>query len=177
MRPAPPVKHVAARTEQIILFRVSGQLFAVSSSSVKEVRAADSLTTSASEVSHPSLRKVKHVVRRGPKPLFIVSGALHFGLPPAPAALVFVLRHTQTALLIDGIEKMTTMTRLQALPQAFCHEERQWYRGLTALDQSVIPVIAPEGFLTREEIDLLDASLAPEEAPQDELSGEAGWTQ
>lgn len=177
MRPAPPAKHVTARTEQIILFRVSGLLFAVSSSSVKEVRAADSLTTSASEVSHPSLRKVKHVVRRGAKPLFIVSGALHFGLPPAPAALVFVLRNTQTALLIDGIEKMTTMTRLQALPQAFCHEERQWYRGLTALDQSVVPVVAPDGFLTPEEIELLDASLTPEETPQDESVSEAGWTQ
>jgi chemotaxis signal transduction protein len=177
MRPAPPAKHGTARTEQIILFRVSGQLFAVSSSSVKEVRAADSLTSTASEVSHPSLRKVKHVVRRGGKSLFIVSGALHFGLSPAPAALVFVLRHTQTALLIDGIEKMTTMTRLQALPQAFCHEERQWYRGLTALDQSVVPVVAPEGFLTSEEIDLLEASLTPEEAPQAESTGEAGWTQ
>lgn len=177
MSPAPPAKQGTARTEQIILFRVSGQLFAVSSSSVKEVRAADSLTTSASEVSHPSLRKVKSVVRRGNEPLFIVSGALHFGLPPAPAALVFVLRHTQTALLIDGIEKMTTMTRLQALPQAFCHEERQWYRGLTALDQSVVPVVAPEGILSPAEIELLEASLAPEEAPGDESTGEAGWTQ
>jgi chemotaxis signal transduction protein len=177
MRPTPPAKHATARTEQIILFRVSGQLFAVSSSSVKEVRAADSLTTSALEVSHPSLGKVKQVVRRGGKPLFIVSGALHFGLPPAPAALVFVLRNTQTALLIDGIEKMTTMTRLQALPQAFCHEERQWYRGLTALNQSVVPVVAPEGFLTPEEIEILDASLTLEEEPQDESTGEAGWTQ
>lgn len=173
MRPAPSAKHGTARTEQIILFRVSGQLLAVSSSSVKEVRAADSLTSMASEVSHPSLRKVKHVVQRGGKPLFIVSGALHFGLPAVPAALVFVLRHTQTALLIDGIEKMTTMTRLQALPQAFCHEERQWYRGLTALDQNVVPVIAPEGFLTPEDIELLEASLAPEA----ESTGEAGWTQ
>jgi chemotaxis signal transduction protein len=177
MRPAAPAKHGTARTEQIILFRVSGQLFAVSSSSVKEVRAADSLTSSASEVSHPSLRKVKNVVQRGGKLLFVVSGALHFGLPPAPAALVFVLRNTQTALLIDGIEKMTTMTRLQALPQAFCHEERQWYRGLTALDQSVVPVVAPEGFLSPEEIELLEASLAPEEEPQVESTGDAGWTQ
>jgi len=57
-----------------------------------------------------------------------------------------VLRKTRTALLIDGIEKMTTMTRLQALPLSFCHEERQWYRGLTALDQTVVPVVHPEGF-------------------------------
>jgi hypothetical protein len=61
--------------------------------------------------------------------------------------------------LIDGIEKMTTMTRLQALPLSFCHEERQWYRGLTALDQTVIPVVHPEGFLSPEELALLDAAL------------------
>src|SRR5690242_20184799 len=110
MRPAPPAKHGTGRSERIILFRVSGPLFGVSSSSVKEVRAADSLISVAGEVSHPTVRKVKKVVHRGGKPLFVVSGALHFGLPLAPAALVFVLRHTQTALLIDGIEKMTTMT-------------------------------------------------------------------
>ena len=85
-------------------------------------------------------------MRRGEHTLYVVNGALHFGLPPSPAALVFVLRRTRTALLVDGIEKMTTMTRLQALPQAFCNEERNWYRGLTALDQTVVPVVKPEGF-------------------------------
>jgi hypothetical protein len=61
---------------------------------------------------------------------------------------------------------MTTMTRLQALPQAFCHEEREWYRGLTTLDQSVVPVVKPEGFLTAQEIALLDASLLPNNADE-----------
>jgi hypothetical protein len=75
--------------------------------------------------------------------------------------------------LIDGIEKMTTMTRLQALPAAFCHEERVWYRGLTVLDQSVIPVVSPEGFLTTDELFLLDALVGrrgvPESAPASEM--------
>jgi hypothetical protein len=93
--------------------------------------------------------------------LFIVSGALHFDLPPSAGKLVFVLRKTRTALLVDGIEKMTAMTRLQSLPQSFCHEERQWYRGLTAIDQTVIPVVHPEGFLSPEELALLDASMPP----------------
>jgi hypothetical protein len=62
------------------------------------------------------------------------------------------------ALLIDGIEKMTTMTRLQALSGAFCHEERVWYRGLTVLDQNVIPVVNPQGFLTDQELLVLDAA-------------------
>lgn len=158
MRPAPESKASVARTEQIILFRVSGQLFAISSASVQEVRSVDSLAGGAMDIPNPCLRKVRHVIRRGDKSLFVVNGAVHFGLPVTPAALVFVLRRTKTALLIDGIEKMTTMTRLQALPLAFCHEERGWYRGLTALDQSVIPVVNPEGFLSQEELELLNAS-------------------
>ncbi len=81
------------------------------------------------------------------------------------------MRRTRTALLIDGIEKMTTMTRLQALPMAFCHEERDWYRGLTALDQAVVPVIKPEGFLTPDQLFSLDASLLPRE-PEDHSADE-----
>ena len=159
MRLAAPVKASPAKTEQIILFRVSGHLFAVSSASVQEVRSADSMSGAAIEISAPGMRKVRHVVRRGDRSLFIVNAAMHFGLHAAEGALVFVLRKTRTALLIDGIEKMTTMTRLQALPLSFCHEERKWYRGLTALDQSVLPVVRPEGFLSPEELALLDATL------------------
>jgi len=69
------------------------------------------------------------------------------------------------------------MTRLQALPKAFCHEERQWYRGLTSLDQSVVPVLAPEGFLTPEEMALLDAALQSEETPEAGADEEAERTQ
>jgi chemotaxis signal transduction protein len=177
MRPALPAKQPAARTEQIILFRVSGQLFAVSSASVQEVRSVDTLGGATTELSQPGLRKVRHVLRRGGKPVYVVNGAMHFGLPAAPAALIFVLRRTRTALLIDGIEKMTTMSRLQALPKAFCHEERQWYRGLTALEQSVVPVVAPEGFLSEAELALLDAALPQDEMSESGASEEAEWTQ
>src|SRR5258708_4829042 len=159
MRLAAPVKPSSAKTEQIILFRVSGQLFAISSASVQEVRSADSISGAATNISAPGIRKVRHVLRRGDRSLFIVNGAMHFGLHAAEGSLLFVLRKTRTALLIDGIEKMTSMTRLQALPLSFCHEERQWYRGLTALDQAVIPVVKPEGFLSPEELALLDAAL------------------
>src|ERR1700726_4606393 len=159
MRLPTQLKAAPVRTEQIILFRVSSQLFAVSSASVQEVRGVDTLSAIAKEVAHPDLPKVKHYVHRGENSLYVVNAAMHFGLRPAPPALVFVLRRTRTALLIDGIEKMTTMTRLQALPLAFCHEERVWYRGLTALDQAVVPVIKPDGFLSPEELTLLDAAL------------------
>lgn len=156
-----PSSRPTARAEQIILFRVSGQIFAVSSASVQEVRGIDSLTGAAQEIAHPDFPKVKYYFKRGDNSLYVVSAAMHFGLPPAPPALVFVLRRTRTALLIDGIEKMTSMTRLQALPLAFCHEERGWYRGVTALDQVVVPVVKPEGFLTPEDLFVLDAAMSP----------------
>jgi len=167
----PPGKLQAARTEQIILFRVSGQLLAVSSASVQEVRSVDSLSGAAIEINLPTLRKVRHVLRRGDKALYVINAAAHFGLPASSAALVFVLRKTRTALLVDGMEKMATMTRLQALPLAYCNEERQWYRGLTALDQNVIPVVNPEGFLTAEEFALLDTSLPPLESIEETATG------
>jgi chemotaxis signal transduction protein len=160
--PAPSKSH-PARTEQIILFRVSGHLFAVSSASVQEVRSVDTLAGAAKEIAQAGIRKVRHIVQRGEHTLYVVNGAMHFGLPPFAPALVFVLRHTRTALLVDGIEKMTTMTRLQALPQAFCHEERDWYRGVTAIDQTVVPVVKPEGFLTPDELFVLDSSQRPRE--------------
>ena len=164
MRLPIPAKAHPARTEQIILFRVSGQLFAISSASVQEVRSVDTLAGAAKEIAQAGLRKVRHIVQRGEHSLYVVNGAMHFGLPPFAPALVFVLRRTRTALLVDGIEKMTTMTRLQALPQAFCNDERDWYRGVTAIDQTVVPVVKPEGFLTPDELFLLDSSLEPKDS-------------
>jgi chemotaxis signal transduction protein len=161
MRAAAPAKPHAPRSEQIILFRVAGQVFAVSSGSVQEVRSVDSLAGVSTEVNQPAIRKVRQVLHRGDQSLYVVNTAAHFGLPASSAGLVFVLRKTRTALLVDAMDRMATMTRLQALPLAYCHEERQWYRGLTALDQIVIPVVNPEGFLTPEEFALLDASLLP----------------
>ena len=168
MRPVLPAKPQPLRSEQIILFRAGGQLFAISSASVQEVRSIDSVTSTGRVVSHPDIPKVQHFVQRGEASLYVVNAAMHFSLPAVAGSqvgtslsittpqLVFVLRGTRTALLVDGIERMASMTRLQALPQSFCHEEREWYRGLTALDQSVIPVIKPEGFLTADELFTLD---------------------
>lgn len=151
-------RSVQPRTEQIILFRVSGQMFAISSASVQEVRSVDNISGMAKDLPESHLKKVRHSIRRGDRTLYIVNAAIHFGLRPQPASLVFFLRRTRTALLVDGIEKMTTMTRLQALSQAFQGEERGWYRGLTALDQAVVPVVLPEGFLSLEELTILESA-------------------
>jgi chemotaxis signal transduction protein len=162
----------AARTEQIILFRASTEIFAMSSTSVQEVRSVDSLSGAALEINEPTLVKVRHALRRADRNLYVVNAAMHFGLRPSPATLIFILRKSRVALLVDGIEKMMTMSRLQALPGAFCHEERLWYRGLTVLDQNVIPVVNTSGFLTAEEIALLDTLSAP--ATLGEVPGTTG---
>ena len=172
MRMAVAQKANPVRTEQIILFRASGQIFAISSASVQEVRSVDSLAGVAVEINEASLAKVRHALRRGERNVYVVNAALHFGLRPSPGTLIFLLRKSRLALLIDGIEKMTTMTKLQALPGAFCHEERAWYRGLTVLDQNVIPVVDPAGFLTMVEIALLDALSGSQNLP--EGAGAAG---
>ena len=64
------------------------------------------------------------------------------------------------------------MTQLQALPGAFCNEERVWYRGLTVLEQNVIPVVDPAGFLTKDELFLLDAATGSGNLT--EVAGSAG---
>src|ERR1700747_2010609 len=91
------------RTEQIILFRVSGQQFAVSSASVQEVRSVDNIAGMARELPDSHLKKVRHSIRRGDRTLYIVNAAIHFGLQPQPASLGFFLRRTRTALLIYGL--------------------------------------------------------------------------
>ena len=156
----PADKSRQPRTEQIILFRVSGQTFAISSASVQEVRSVDNIAGMARDLPESHLKKVRHSIRRGDRTLYIVNAAIHFGLQPQPSALVFFLLRTRTALLIDGIEKMSTMTRQQALSHAFQSEERNWYRGLTVLDQAVVPVVHPEGFLSLEELTLLESAQA-----------------
>jgi chemotaxis signal transduction protein len=166
MRLAAPQKIAPPRTEQIILFRAGTQIFAISSASVQEVRSVDSLAGAAVEINESSLSKVRHAIHRGDRNLYVVNTPLHFGLRATPSALIFLLRNSRVALLVDGIEKMTTMSRLLALPGAFCHEERLWYRGLTVLDQNVIPVVNPAGFLTAEEISLLDAVTALQTLPE-----------
>ncbi len=172
MAPEQSRKAHPVRTEQIILFRCSNQIFAISSASVQEVRSVDSLAGAASEVNEASLRKVRHALRRGDRSIYVVNTALHFGLKPSPPALIFLLRKSRIALLVDGIEKMTTMTRLQALPAALCHEERVWYRGLTVLEQNVLPVVSPEGFLTREELFFLDASAGTQTSTDPKVDSE-----
>lgn len=156
----------AARSEQVILFSISHQLFAIAAASVQEIRSTDSLAGTAAEIVQPDVPKVRHTAQRGRRSLYIVHGGMHFGLSPSRPALVFILRSARAGLLVDRIEKMTAITRLYALPQTFCGEERTWYRGLTVVDDAVIPVVEPNGVLSPRELELLDSAIATTSAAE-----------
>ena len=156
------------RAEQMILFRIGNQVFAISANAVQEVRSSDSIAGAEATLTHSELRKVRHVVKRNQRTLYVVHGGTHFGLPAAQSTLVFLLRNQRVALLVDAIDRMASFTSLQALPGAFSNEEREWYRGLVTLENAVIPVVNPDGLLRRNELELLDAAT---EAVADEIPG------
>jgi chemotaxis signal transduction protein len=160
MRFAAQPATAAGRSEQMILFRIGQQVFALSASSVQEIRSTDAFSGLSSPVDDPSLRKVSFVPRRGRPPLYIVHGGMHFGLSLPQGALIFLLRNRRSALRVDSIERMAAFSRLMALPSAFCGEERNWYRGFVVLDDGIVPVVNPEGLLRQDELELLDALTA-----------------
>ncbi len=143
------------RTEPVILFSVGSHAFAIAVSAIHEIRNTDSLAAAASAIAHPELAKVRHTLQRGRKTYYVVHAGVHFGMQPSRASLVLVLRDSPAAILIDRIEGLTEISALQTLPQAFRGEERRWYRGLALLDDRVLPVVNPAGFLSEKELELL----------------------
>lgn len=148
------------RVEQVILFTVGEHLFAIAADSVAEIRSTDSLAGAATELANSNVPKVRHTAQRGKSSYFVVRASLHFRLPVTRPTLVFILRQTRIAVLVDAIEHMVSISKVIALPQAFCGEERQWYRGLTLIDDRVVPVVNPLGFLSPSEITMLDEAIA-----------------
>lgn len=144
------------RTESVILFVVGSQVFAISASSIQEIRSIDSLSGVLQEVSQDKIDKVRHSLRRSGENYYIVNSCKHFGLPTSRPTLVLVLRGARVAVLADKIERMGTISLLLSLPRAFRGQERAWYRGLTLIDDEVVPVVRVSGFLTEKELSYLD---------------------
>ncbi len=144
------------RPETVILFLVANQMFAIAAQSVQEIRSTDSLAGSAVEFDQAEVPKVRHTIERNRKTYYIVNAGAHFGLPVTRPTLVLILRNIRAAVLVDRIERMAEISAVYALPQAFAGDERRWYRGLAYLDDTIIPVIDPAGFLTTAEFQQLD---------------------
>lgn len=143
-------RHLRA-AETAILFTVSRQLFAIAADTVQEIRSTDSIAGAASEFACPEVPKVSHTFERARRQYYVVSGCAHFGLRVSRPTLVLILRQLRVAVLVDRIDRMTELRGISDLPLAFGGDERRWYRGLTYLDDHVIPVVNPRGFLTAEE--------------------------
>ncbi|HXN19161.1 MAG TPA: chemotaxis protein CheW [Candidatus Binatus sp.] len=149
----------ARRPETVILFNVSNQLFAIAADSVQEIRSTDSLGA-ALEIEQQEILKVRHTIERGHRTYYVVNACAHFGLRVVRPTLVLMLRQIRVAVLVDKIERMAEISGLHALPRAFLGAERQWYRGLAYLEDQVIPVVSPLGFLTSQEFQRLDGATA-----------------
>jgi chemotaxis signal transduction protein len=137
--------------ETAILFTISRQLFAIAADSVQEIRSTDSIAGAASEFDCPEVPKVSHTFERARRQYYVVNGCAHFGLRVARPTLVLILRQLRVAVLVDRIDRMTQLPGIYELPLAFSGNERRWYRGLTYLDDRVIPVVNPRGFLMADE--------------------------
>ena len=150
----------ARHSEAVILFCIANQTFAIAADAVQEIRSTDSLGGSAIEIEQAELPKVRHLVERARRTYYVVSGCAHFGLRVTRPTLVLILRQIRAAVLVDSIERMADVSKIHPLPRGFEGEERKWYRGLTYLEDRVIPVIHPGGFLTVEEFERLDQAAA-----------------
>jgi chemotaxis signal transduction protein len=157
----------ARRSEQMILFAVANRMFAIAAAAVQEIRSTDSLAGSANEIEHPEVMKVRHTLERSHQKYFVVNAGAHFGLPVTRPTLVLILRQLRVAVLVDRIERMAEIAAIHALPRAFVGDERRWYRGLTYVDDHVIPVIQPAGFLTADEFRRLDHITNATSVPRD----------
>src|SRR3989442_2588419 len=103
--PQAPVRGRAVRAEQVIVFRIGGQLFAISSAAVQEIRGADSLTGAAMDVTQTELRKVRQPLNHpGKRPIYVVDGGTLLGLPASHATLLFLLGLGRASLLAESIE-------------------------------------------------------------------------
>lgn len=160
------------KPEAVILFWVANQMFAIAAESVQEIRSTDGLADAANEIDQQVVPKVRHILAWSRRTCYVVNAGAHFSLPVSRPTLVLILRRMRIAVLVDRIDRMTEIPAVYPLPQAFRGRERRWYRGLAYIDDSVIPVVEPSGFLSAEEFSVLDRAIKPT-APQPEMEGAA----
>lgn len=146
--------------EDVILFHVQGVRLAIAANAVDEIRNLDGLT--ALKTFGPKLAKVRFTLVREKKDrekqYFVVDAAAHFKLPAAKGTRVLVLRDSSVAILVEGIDRMSQVATVHPLPKAFHGDECSWYRGLAVSEETIIPVVEPESFLSRGEVAVLQAN-------------------
>ncbi|HSA93551.1 MAG TPA: chemotaxis protein CheW [Terriglobales bacterium] len=151
------------RSEAVILFAVGSATFAIAAQAVDEIRSTQGLCPLQLPAGHSHLAKVRYTLERGSRTFYVVDMARHFRVIETAPNRILLLRGVPVALLVAGVDRMTEIVSVRALPRAFRGEERRWYRGLALVGDQVVPVVNPEAFLSRAEQMVLGAAL--EESP------------
>ena len=145
--------------EGVILFRVGAFNFAIAAGAVKEIRSMDGVREFAIGGISARVDKLRYTLERGGATYFVVDAARHFQLPASSPSRVLILRNSSTAVLVDSTDRMTDISVLHALPRAFTHDERSWYRGLALVNDEVVPVVNPAAFLNKMEQEIVRQAL------------------
>ncbi len=148
-----------AAREDVIVFAVSGFKLAIAAGAVKEIRGMEGLHPFTLGGISSQIAKLKHTLERNGTTYFVVDAAQHFQLPASHPSRVMVLRNVPTGVLVDSTDRIMEISALHALPPAFTHEERGWYRGLAVVNGQVVPVVNHSAFLNRAELETLRAGL------------------
>lgn len=160
MKPLKPLRpEVKAAREGVIVFVVGGYKLAIAAGAVKEIRGMDDLHPFTLGGISAQIAKLKYTLERNGTTYFVVDAAQHFRLPASNASRVMVLRNMPTGVLVDSTDRIMEIAALHALPPAFTHEERGWYRGLAVVNGLVVPVVNHAAFLNRPELEIVRAGL------------------
>jgi chemotaxis signal transduction protein len=155
----PKNQRLQAAREDVIVFTVGGFRLAIAAGAVKEIRGLEDLHEFTLGGISGQIAKLKFTLERGGATYFVVDAARHFELPESRPSRVLVLRNTPAGVLVDSTDRIMEISSLHALPQAFRHEERAWYRGLAVVNGIVVPVVNHNAFLSRAELEILRAGL------------------
>jgi len=143
--------------EAAILFAIGPQKFAIAASAVDRIHDLEGLESIPPHV-HPRLAKVRYTFERESRRYYVVDANMLFRTLPSrhsPAKR----EQAGVALAVDGIDRMTSLPRIQSLPKAFHGDERSWYRGLAVVDGRVVPVVNPASVLNSAELMVLDSAV------------------
>jgi chemotaxis signal transduction protein len=145
----------------VILFTIGDNLFAIGAAAVNEIQSLQGLQPLGAQPRQ--FGKVRHTIVREGRRYWVVDANIHFGMMPTHSTRVLLLGSVPVALKVDAIVRMTEVARVLPLPRAFQGEERNWYTGLSLMDETVVPLVSPDAFLSHYDMTALE-SLAAEPA-------------
>ena len=140
----------------VILFTIGDNTFAIGAAAVNEIQSLQGMQPIGAQPRQ--FGKVRHTLTREGRRYWVVDGNVHFGMMPTHSTRVLLMGESPVALKVDGIVRMTEIGRVLPLPRAFQGEERDWYLGLSLVDETVVPVVNPLALLSHYDMVALEQS-------------------